>query len=63
MTRIELPHRFACGSGDIIRLLYGLLVLGHARRRILWLGATAPPIAEWIARSIDERTVLILAKD
>ena len=30
------------------RLLYGLLVLRHDRRRILWLGATAH--AAWIAQ-------------
>src|SRR5713101_5440975 len=30
-------------------LLYGLLILRHDRRRILWLGATAHPTAEWIA--------------
>jgi transposase InsO family protein len=35
-------------------LLYGLLVLGHARRRILWLGVTAHPSAEWIARQVTE---------
>jgi hypothetical protein len=29
------------------RLLYGLLVLGHTRRRILWLDVTAHPTAEW----------------
>ena len=36
------------------RLLYGLLVLGHSRRRIMWLGVTAHPTAEWIARQITE---------
>ena len=36
------------------RLLYGLLVLRHGRRRILWLGATANPTAEWIARQLTE---------
>jgi hypothetical protein len=36
------------------RLLYGLLVLRHDRRRILWLGVTAHPTAEWIARQITE---------
>ena len=36
------------------RLLYGLLVLGHGRRRILWLGVTAHPTAEWIARQVSE---------
>jgi transposase InsO family protein len=36
------------------RLLYGLLVLGHGRRRIMWLGVTAHPTAEWIARQVSE---------
>jgi hypothetical protein len=36
------------------RLLYGLLVLRHDRRRILWLAVTAHPTAEWIARQISE---------
>jgi len=36
------------------RLLYGLLVLRHDRRRILWLGVTAHPTAEWIARQVSE---------
>src|SRR5271167_1828507 len=36
------------------RLLYGLLILQHGRRRILWLGVTAHPTAEWIARQLTE---------
>jgi transposase InsO family protein len=36
------------------RLLYGLLVLRHDRRRILWMGVTAHPTAEWIARQVVE---------
>jgi transposase InsO family protein len=36
------------------RLLYGLLILRHDRRRILWLGATTHPTAEWIARQLIE---------
>jgi len=36
------------------RLLYGLLILRHSRRRILWLGVTAQPTAEWIARQLTE---------
>jgi hypothetical protein len=36
------------------RLLYGLLILRHERRRILWLGATTHPTAEWIARQLVE---------
>jgi transposase InsO family protein len=37
-----------------LRLLYGLLVVGHDRRRIMWLGVTAHPTAEWIARQVSE---------
>ena len=36
------------------RLLYGLLILRHDRRQILWLGAAAHPTAEWIARQLTE---------
>src|SRR5689334_22447614 len=36
------------------RLLYGLLILRHDRRRILWLGVTAHPTTEWIARQVTE---------
>ena len=32
------------------RLLYGFLILLHARRELLWLGVTAHPTAEWIAQ-------------
>src|SRR5271154_3976214 len=31
------------------RLLYGLLIVGHGRRQILWFSVTAHPTAEWIA--------------
>src|ERR1700681_1013170 len=36
------------------RLLYGFLILQHARRELLWLGVTAHPTAEWIARQFTE---------
>src|SRR5260370_41955635 len=36
------------------RLRYGLLILKHDRRQILWLGVTAPPTAEWISRQLTE---------
>src|SRR5580704_10186093 len=36
------------------RLLYGLLILQHGRRQILWLGVTAHPTAEWISRQLTE---------
>ena len=36
------------------RLLYGFLILQHARRELLWLGVTAHPTAEWIAQQLVE---------
>ena len=36
------------------RPLYGLLILQHCRRELLWLGVTAHPTAEWIARQLTE---------
>jgi transposase InsO family protein len=36
------------------RLLYGLLILSHGRRQMLWLGVTANPTAEWVARQFTE---------
>src|ERR1700691_4428481 len=35
-------------------LLYGLLIMGHGRRHILWFGVTARPTAEWIANQVTE---------
>jgi hypothetical protein len=36
------------------RLLYGLLIMRHSRRRILWLGVTAHSTAEWLANQLGE---------
>src|ERR1700738_4252565 len=36
------------------RLLYGLLIMGHGRRQILWFDVTANPTAEWIANQVTE---------
>jgi hypothetical protein len=36
------------------RLLYGLLIVGHGRRQILWFGVTAHPTAEWIANPLTQ---------
>jgi transposase InsO family protein len=36
------------------RLLYGVLILHHGRREILWIATTAYPSAEWIARQLTE---------
>jgi len=38
----------------LFRLLYGLLILQHGRRQIMWLGVTAHPTAEWITRQLME---------
>jgi hypothetical protein len=35
-------------------LLYGLLILRHGRGQMLWLGVTAHPTAEWMARRLIE---------
>jgi hypothetical protein len=34
-------------------LLYGLLILRQSRRELLWLGVTAHPTAEWLARQLN----------
>src|SRR4030088_3083444 len=54
-------HTDGIGSMDLFvvptisfRLLYGLLILQHRRRVLLWLGVTAHPTAEWIARQLTE---------
>src|SRR6516162_10296001 len=36
------------------RLLYGFLILRHARRELLWLSVTTHPNAEWIALQLTE---------
>ena len=36
------------------RLLYGLLIMGHGRRQILWFGVTTHPTAEWLANQLIE---------
>ena len=42
------------------RLLYGFLVLRHSRREILWLGVTAHPSAQWVARQLSGAVTLTL---
>jgi transposase InsO family protein len=36
------------------KLLYGLVILSHERRRLIGFGVTAHPTAEWIARQVTE---------
>ena len=45
------------------RLLYGLLIMGHGRRQILWLGVTSQPTAEWIANQLTAACDLWLGAD
>jgi hypothetical protein len=35
-------------------LVYGLLILRQSRRELLWLGVTAHPNGEWLARPLSE---------
>ena len=35
-------------------LLYGLVIVGLARRRLVWVNVTANPTAEWVARQLTE---------
>src|ERR1700731_1050650 len=34
--------------------LFGFLLLGHSRRRLIWSAVTGHPTAEWLARQITE---------
>jgi transposase InsO family protein len=36
------------------KLLYGLVILGHERRRLIGFDVTAHPTVEWIARQVTE---------
>jgi transposase InsO family protein len=36
------------------KLLYGLVILGHGRRRLIHYAVTAHPTSEWVARQIVE---------
>ena len=54
-------HAYGIASMDLFvvptlsfRLLYSFLVLRYRRRRIVWLGVTANPTADWIARQLTE---------
>jgi hypothetical protein len=48
-------RRWICVVPTIsFRLLDGLLIMGHGRRKVLWFGVTAHPTAEWIANQITQ---------
>ena len=36
------------------KLLYGLVIITHHRRRLVWINVTTNPTAEWIAQQITE---------
>jgi hypothetical protein len=36
------------------KVLYGLVILGHGRRRLPGVGVTSNPTAEWIAGQVTE---------
>jgi transposase InsO family protein len=36
------------------KLLYGLVILRHARRRLVTIGVTSSPTAEWIAGQVTD---------
>lgn len=36
------------------RLLYGLAIITHHRRQLVWINATTNPTAEWIAQQLTE---------
>ena len=36
------------------KLLYGLVILGHLRRRLVRISVTANPTAQWIAGQVTE---------
>ena len=59
VLRRSAPKRVAFSSIDRLVFawlyrLYGFLILRHSRRDILWLGVTAHPDAEWIARQLTK---------
>jgi transposase InsO family protein len=54
-TPTGLPRwTYSWSQQSLFSLLYGLLILKHGRREILWLAATAHPSAEWISRQLME---------
>ena len=36
------------------KLLYGIVIMRHGRRHMVWTNVTANPTAEWIARQVTE---------
>src|SRR5260370_18859477 len=53
-TTFVRNHADGIVAMDLFADDFVLLILRHDRRRILWLGATAHPTAQWIARQLTE---------
>src|SRR3982075_2448424 len=51
---LEYVHNFGVMARVLQHLLYGLLIMGHGRRQVIWFGVTTHPTAEWIANQITE---------
>jgi hypothetical protein len=56
VLRRTAPKKQSFGAIErlVFRLLYGLLIMGHGRRQVIWFGVTTHPTAEWIANQITE---------
>ena len=54
MPTASPPWTCSCVPTISFRLLYGLLILRHDRRRLLWLETTTHPTAEWISGQLTE---------
>ena len=46
--------RLVRGANHFVKLLYGLVILRHSRRRLARIGVTSNPTAEWIAGQVTE---------
>ncbi|HTW86806.1 MAG TPA: hypothetical protein VMD75_02260, partial [Candidatus Binataceae bacterium] len=44
------------------KLLYGLVILRHARRRLVSISVTSNPTAEWIAGQVTDAFLWVYAK-
>jgi hypothetical protein len=54
VLRRTAPKKQSFGAIDRLGLLYGLLIMGHGRRQVIWFGVTTHPTAEWIANQLTE---------